>query len=152
MVVLAVVAVVAVTLGAGITNAYGTGYRFQASALDLSDGAAADTFWDGAIVDVPGVSLYSVHCHGRVHFDLQYGSISPGHNNACYALMGVYSGGSGQVDTYIFLPVGNQALYRCSTNYGPWIYYFGDVIYAPPRSAPESFPPLEISVMLKGHC
>jgi hypothetical protein len=152
MVVLAVVAAVAVTLGAGITNAYGTGGQFQANIGDWPDGATTDTFWDSPVVDVPGLSVFSIHCHGRVHYDIQYGSTGPPHSNACYASMGEYDNGSEQVGTYVSLPVGSKALYRCSTNYRPWIYYFGDVIYAPPPSAPESFPPLEISAMLKGHC
>ncbi len=152
VVVAAVVACVVVTLGAGITNAYGTGYRFQASTLDLPDGAAADTFWDGPGIEVPGMTLDSVHCHGRVHLDFQYGSTGPIHTNACYASLGVYGGGSGELDTYMLLPGGNQALYRCSTNQGRWVYFIDHVIYAPAPSAPESFPPLEISAMLKGHC
>jgi len=147
-----VVGAVALTLAAGLTNAFGTGYRFQASTLDLPDGAGADTFWDGPGVVVPGLTLDSVHCHGRVHFEVQYGSTGPIHSNRCYASFGLYDTGSGELDTYMLLPGGNQALYRCSTNHGRWVYFIDHVIYPPAPSAPESFPPVEISAMLKGHC
>src|SRR4030081_1662067 len=138
-----VVGAVALTLAAGFTNAFGTGDRFQASVGDMPDGAAADTFWDGPIVDMPGLSLVSVHCHGRVHYDLQYGSTGPPHSNACYASLGVYDNGSSDLGTYILLPGGNQAISRCSTNHGHWIYFIDHLIYPPAPSAPESFPPLE---------
>jgi hypothetical protein len=147
-----VVGAVALTLAAGFTNAFGTGDRFHASVGDMPDGAAGDTFWDGPIVDVPGLSLYSVHCHGKVHYDFQYGSTGPPSGNACYASLGVYENGSGDLETYMLLPGGSQALYRCSTNHGRWVYFIDHVIYAPAPSAPESFPPLEISAVLKGHC
>ncbi len=147
-----VVGAVALTLAAGLTNAFGTGDRFQASVGDMPDGAAADTFWDGPIVDMPGLSLVSVHCHGRVHYDLQYGSTGPAHSNACYASLGMYGPGSTELDSYVFLPGTNNVLYRCSAGYGPWIYYLGGVIYRPDPSAVGSQPPLEISAMLKGHC
>ena len=146
------VAAVAVTFGAGFTNGYGTGRQFQVNVGDSPDGATADTFWDAQVIDVPGLSLFSVHCHGRMHYDLQFGSTGPPHSNACYASLGMYGPGSAQLDSYVFLPGTNNALYRCSTGYGHWIYYFGAVIYRPDPSAVASQPPFEISAMLKGHC
>lgn len=150
--VVAFVAAGAVTVGAGITNAYGTGDQFQVSIGDWPDGATTDTFWDAQVVDIPGLSVFAVHCVGRVHFDLQYGTTGPSHSNACYASLGVYTGATQQLDAYMLLPVGSKALYRCSTNDRPWIYYFGDVIYAPAPSTPGELVPRNIFALGQGHC
>jgi hypothetical protein len=77
---------------AGLTNAYGTGVDLRADTpMWLPDGAKSDTFWDSQLVDMPGLSLYTVHCHGRFRADLQVGATgSDGNNNPCYAAMGMY--------------------------------------------------------------
>jgi hypothetical protein len=137
---LAAVACVAVaTLAAGMTNSYGTGARADTDVVGwISDGAATDTFWDSPIVDLPGVSLYQIHCHGQMRLDFQVGATGPPHSNPCYAAMNEFSGTSSEVDTYVMLG-GGKALYRRSDNYGPWSYYVGDVISGTPPG--EAGPP-----------
>ncbi|MFI5282235.1 MAG: hypothetical protein ACHQ0J_03805 [Candidatus Dormibacterales bacterium] len=101
------------------------------------DGAKSDTFWDAAIVDVPGLSVYAVHCHGQMRVDLQYGATGPSHGNPCYAALGVYQESSEQSGIYVIFPGGNTALYRSSVNYGNWSYGIGTVFYdtSPPPPA-----------------
>lgn len=91
------------------------------------DGAARDTFWDMTWIDVPGVSVTAVHCHGNVTYELLLGATGPSHMNPCYAAMGLYSTGGWQSDTYLTLPNG-QAVYRVSTDYGPWRYCVGPLL------------------------
>lgn len=93
----------------------------------VPDGAAPDTFWDSTVVDIPGLSLTAVHCHGTVGYDLQLGATGPSHANPCYAALGVYSAGASELDTYLTLP-GGQALYRASDDYGPWRYCIAGLI------------------------
>ena len=117
---------------AGVTNVYGTGAQVQTNVVGwLPDGAQSDTFWDSAVVDVPGLSLYAVHCHGQMRFDFQLGATGPFHNNPCYRAMGLYSGSSSQSELVMMFPGGSQAIYRESVGYGPWTYVIGDVIYFP---------------------
>jgi hypothetical protein len=124
------IAGIALLSSAGVTNAYGTGTKIQANvAAWLPDGAQRDTFWDSPFIDVPGLSIYAVHCHGQMRVDLQLGATGPFHNNPCYAAMGMYSGASGATDLYMMLPGGSQAIYRDSVDYGPWTYSIKDVIY-----------------------
>ena len=135
----AVGGVVAVMLAAGITNSYGTGARADTDFVGwIPDGAASDTFWDSPVIDLPGLSLYTIHCHGQMRVDFQVGATGPPMSNPCYAAMGSFSGGSSEVDAYIFLG-GGKALYRRSDNYGPWTYYVGDVITGVPPG--EAGPP-----------
>ena len=124
-------------LGAGVTNSYGTGAALRPSPGWISDGAAPDTFWDSAIVDLPGFSAYTVHCHGQMRLDFQLGATGPSHNNPCYAAMGMYSGQGEEFGVYLMLG-DDKALYRRSVNNGPWSYYVGDVIYdlGPPPASP----------------
>ena len=127
---------VVLILSAGMTNAYGSGAQVKASIGGwISDGAAADTFWNAPFIDIPGLSVYGVHCHGQVRADVQLGVTGPPHSNPCLAAMGAYSGEGEQLDTYMMLPDGNNAIYRSSVNYSPWHYYIGPVIY-------EASPPL----------
>jgi hypothetical protein len=131
---------IALTLSVELTDAYGMGRVLQANVGGGSDGAAHDTFWDTPVIDVPGFSVYSVHCHGQMHYDLQVGAVGPSHSNSCYAALGLYTNTTGeQIDSYMFLPFGEKVLYRCSTTDGPWIYYVDNVIYAsqmPPDGSP----------------
>jgi hypothetical protein len=134
-VVVSIVALVVVILVAGVTNAFGTGTQLQATVPgSLPDGAAADTFWDSQLVDVPGVSVTAVHCHGSVKVELQGGATGPSHDNSCYAAMGLYSGNPSQWGVYISLP-GDKAVYRISADYQPWRYCIGGLIFAGPDSA-----------------
>ncbi|HSS61693.1 MAG TPA: hypothetical protein VLK30_09585 [Candidatus Limnocylindrales bacterium] len=96
------------------------------------DGAATDTFWDSPMIDVPGLSLFSVHCHGYARLDFQAGATGPNHNNPCYAAMGMYEGPGGQEETLYVLPGGGKAIYRSSVNWGPWTYFIGDMTNGPP--------------------
>jgi hypothetical protein len=128
---------VSLLLGAGMTNAYGSGTRLRANdGVWFPDGANAGTFWDAQIVDLPGLSVYAVHCHGRMRADLQLGATGPFHNNPCYGAMGMYREGSDDSGIYMMLPGGNSAIYRESVNYGPWTYSIGNVIHnsSPPGS------------------
>jgi hypothetical protein len=121
------------TVVAGFTDGYGTGKQIAADVGGwIPDGASADTFWDSSIVDAPGFSVTTVHCHGQMRVNLQMGATGPAHDNPCYAAMGVYEGQSDQLDAYMFVPFVGKALYRHSANEGPWTYYFGDLITAPP--------------------
>lgn len=116
------------------TSASTTPGQFRINLITFDDGAGHDTFWDTALVDVPGVTLTGVHCHGSVTYELQLGATGPSHENPCYAVLGEYDGGSSQWGVYAMLP-GNQALYRISEDYGPWRYCTAAVItgsYAPP--------------------
>jgi hypothetical protein len=144
----ALVAVIAFTLGTGLTDAYGTNSVIKAKIGAWSDGAAPDTFWDSPVVDLPGLSVFWVHCHGRVNFDLQYGATGPNHRNTCIAAMNaVNTGGLAAVDAYVFFPIGNKVLYRCNMNDAPWIYYVGDII-----PAPDLAQPTDPAVLSQGHC
>jgi hypothetical protein len=126
-------AVVAATLAAGLTDGYGTGKRIAAGVGGwIPDGAKADTFWDSPVVDAPGFSVTTVHCHGRMQLDLQLGATGPSHNNPCYAAMGMYSGQSDELDAYMSVPFVGKVLYRRSSNYGPWAYSIGNPITAAP--------------------
>ena len=136
-VVVSILALVVVVLVAGVTNAFGTGVQLHATVPgSLPDGAAADTFWDSQLVDVPGVSVTGVHCHGGVKFELQAGATGPSHDNSCYAAMGLYSGNSSEWGVYVNLP-GNSAVYRVSEGYQPWRYCIGGLISGGPELANE---------------
>lgn len=142
VVVVSIVALVVVVLVAGVSDAFGTGTHLQASAPgSLPDGAAADTFWDSQLVDVPGVSVTGVHCHGSVKYELQVGATGPSHDNPCYAAMGQNSGNGTQWGVYITLP-GDRAVYRISEKYQPWRYCVAGLIFggAEPAAEPPSFP------------
>jgi hypothetical protein len=122
--------VVLLTLSAGMTNAYGSGAHVKASVGGwIPDGAAADTFWDSPFIDVPGLSVYAVHCHGRWRPDFQLGATGPAHNNPCYAAMGMYSGSTENYGIYMTLLDGKTAIYRSSVDDGPWTYYMGPLVY-----------------------
>lgn len=140
-VIVSVVALVAVVVAAGLTNSFGTGTQLKANApVSFPDGAAADTFWDSPLVDVPGVSVTGVHCHGSVQYELQVGATGPSHGNTCYAAMGLYKGNTSQWGVYISLP-GDKAVYRISEDYQPWRYCIGGVIFGGPGTAPASSSP-----------
>lgn len=125
-------AVAAATLVAGLTDGYGSGKQLAADIGGwIPDGAKADTFWDSPVVDAPGFSVTTVHCHGQVRVNLQVGATGPAHNNPCYAAMGVYGGQSDELDAYMVVPFVGKAVYRHSVNEGPWAYYIGDLIYGP---------------------
>jgi len=141
-VVVSIVALVVVILVAGVTNAFGTGTQLRATVPgSLPDGAAAATFWDSPLVDLPGVSVTGVHCHGSVKLELQVGATGPSHDNPCYAAMGLYSGNSMEWGVYINLP-GDRAVYRISEDYQPWRYCTAGVIFgnAVPTTEPPSLP------------
>ncbi len=124
--------VVFLVLVGGIGAAAATGAAWHSSLGGwLSDGDGKDTFYDRPMIDMPGLSLFQVHCHGFMRYDFQVGATGPNHNNPCYAALGVYDGPGGQTDMMVMLPGGAKALYRTSANNGPWTYYIGDVIYAP---------------------
>ena len=125
----------------GVTDAFGTGASVRTNlGAATPDGAAPDTFWDSAMLDVPGLTLTAVHCHGSVQYELQAGATGPSRGNACYAAMGSYQGQGSQWGVYELLPFG-RAVYRSSENYGPWRYCIGSLIAAPPptASAPTAF-------------
>jgi hypothetical protein len=133
-IVASIVALVVVVVVAGVTNAFGTGTQLQANEpVSLPDGAAADSFWDSQLVDVPGVAVTAVHCNGSVKFELQAGATGPSHDNPCYAAMGLYSGNTSEWGVYITLP-GNRAVYRISQDYQPWRYCIGGLIFDAPYS------------------
>src|ERR1700674_2974635 len=134
-VIVSIVALVVVVLVAGLTDAFGTGIQLDANVTGtFPDFAAPDTFWDSPLVDVPGVSVTGIHCHGSVQYQLQLGATGPSHENACYAAMGVYSGNGSEWGVYISLP-GDKAVYRISENYRPWRYCAGGLIFTAPDSA-----------------
>jgi hypothetical protein len=128
---------VALIMSAGMTNAYGSGTQLHANVGGwIPDGAKADTFWNASIIDVPGLSVYAVHCHGQMRSDVQLGATSPPHSNPCLAAMGAYSGGSEEWGVYMTVPGTSAAIYRSSVNYGPWTYSISDLVYEsspPPR-------------------
>jgi len=132
-VIVSVAALVVVVLVVGLTDAFGTGTRLEANVpIIFPDGAAADSFWDSPLIDVPGISVTGVHCHGSVKFELQVGATGPSDDNACYAAMGVYSGNGSQWGVYI--SIGDKAVYRISEDYRPWRYCIGGLIFAGPDS------------------
>ena len=134
-VIVSIVGLVVVVLVSGLTDAFGTGTQLAANVTgSFPDFAAPDTFWDSPLVDVPGVSVTGVHCHGSVQYELQVGATGPSHDNPCYAAMGLYSGNPSQWGVYISLP-GDKAVYRISADYQPWRYCIGGLIFADPDSA-----------------
>ena len=79
------VVVVAIVV-AGFTDGYGTGTRLQANIGGwMPDGANPATFWDLPLVDAPGLSVTSVHCHGRMDVNLQLGATGPLNNARWYS-------------------------------------------------------------------
>lgn len=129
--VLTVIAIVALIVTAGVTDAFGTDAQLRTNLGGaLPDGAAPDTFWDSALLDVPGLSVTGLHCHGQVQYELQLGATGPIKDNACYAAMGSYNGQSGDWGVYLPLP-GDHVVYRISENYQPWRYCVGDWITGP---------------------
>ena len=121
---LALVAVVvfAALIAAGVTDGFGSGALLRTNVGGpMPDGAAHGTFWDAQVVDVPGLTVTAVHCHGAVQYELQIGATAPSSDNACYAAMGSYAGESLQWGVYAMLP-GDRAVYRISENYRPWRY------------------------------
>lgn len=98
----------------------------------MPDGADTATFWDSPLLDAPGLSVTAVHCHGRMDLNFQLGATVPAHGNPCYAALGMYSQASEELDVYLAVPFVSKALYRHSVDEGPWTYYFGDLITAPP--------------------
>jgi hypothetical protein len=126
----------------GFTSVFGTMVSLDQNVGWSSDGADASTFWDSQMIDLPGVSLTAVHCHGKMRYDVQLGATGPDHHNPCYAAMNKYNtngGGSSEIDTYMTL-LGNQALYRISTNDQPWRYCIGPQITALPSAGPVPVP------------
>jgi hypothetical protein len=134
-VIVSIAALVVVVLVVGFTDAFGTGAQLDANVPGrFPDLAAGDTFWDSPLVDVPGVSITGVHCHGSVQYELQVGATGPSHNNACYAAVGLYSGNASQWGVYVSIP-GDKAVYRISEDYQPWRYCIGGLIFAGPGFA-----------------
>jgi hypothetical protein len=120
---------------AGTAIGAASGFNFESGPFGWqSDGAGRDTFWDSSMVDVPGLSLYQVHCHGMMRLDFQIGATGPEHSNPCYAAMRPNSGSrvGGQKETLMTLPGGTTAIYRQSVNDGPWSYSIGDINDWPP--------------------
>jgi len=134
--VVVVLTVVVVVLVAGVTDGFGTGTQLRANVPgSFSDGATPDTFWDSALVDIPGVSVTAIHCHGKVQYELQVGATGPSHQNRCYAAMGLYSNGGGdQFGVYMTIP-GDRAVYRVSNGYQPWRYCIAGLIFLTPESS-----------------
>ena len=129
---LVAVAVFAGLIAAGVTDGFGSGARLRTNVGGpMPDGAAHDTFWDAPVVDVPGLTMTAVHCHGAVQYELQIGATAPPSDNACYAAMGSYRGGSLQWSVYAMLP-GDRAVYRISENHGPWRYCIAGLRAPPP--------------------
>ena len=118
----ALIAIVALIVTVGVTDAFGTGAQLRTNVGGaLPDGAAPDTFWDSAVLDLPGLSLTGLHCHGHVQHELQLGATGPIRDNACYAAMGAYNGQGGGWGVYLPLP-GDRVVYRVSENNNPWRY------------------------------
>src|SRR5438105_12677529 len=137
-----ILALGAIVVAGGVSDGFGTGTRLDASTPGwIPDGAGGETFWDSPLVDVPGVSVTGLHCHGRVQYELQVGATGPSHSNPCYAAMGLYTGGESQWGVYITLPA-DRAVYRTSEDYQPWRYCIANLIFGPPEpaSAPPSMP------------
>ena len=130
----------AIVVAGGLTNGFGTGARLDAGTPGwIPDGARGDTFWDSPLVDVPGVSVTGLHCHGRVQYELQVGATGPSQSNPCYAAMGLYSGNGTQWGVYITLP-GDRAVYRISEDYQPWRYCIAGLIFTEPATEPPPLP------------
>jgi len=112
----------------------------------VGDGAAAATFWTSPIVDVPGAEVFSVHCYGKMRYEVQLFVTAPSRTTcrpqAATGRRG--GGGSLSIDRVAGLP-GGQAIYRYSVNGGPWMYYVGKETWAwPPGIGPppgSGYPP-----------
>ena len=141
-VIVTTLALAAAVCAAGVTDGFGTGTRLQANTPAwFPDGAGGDTFWDSPLVDVPGVALTGLHCHGRVQYELQLGATGPSQGNPCYAAMGLYSQGmESEWGVYIALP-GDRAVYRFSENYQPWRYCIAGLIFGQADGGAPVSPP-----------
>ncbi len=71
-------------------------------------------------------------------YELQLGATGPTRGNPCYAGMGMYSGASEELDTYVLLPGGDKAVYRRSVDGSPWSYCVGPLLRP---SVPLTTPP-----------
>ena len=142
---MALVAVLAFAglIAVGVTDGLGSGTLLRTNVGGaMPDGAAHGTFWDAQVVDVPGLTVTAVHCHGAVQYELQIGATTPSTENACNAEMGSYAGESSQGGVYAMLP-GDRAVYRISENYGPWRYCIAGLRRPPPTllsSGPAGLP------------
>ena len=103
----AVFALVALVVGAGLTNSYGSGLRLETNTGWVSDGAPRDTVWNSHFVDIPGASVVGLHCHGRVQLSLQAGATGWPHN-PCYEAMGLSSDSRGSSEVKFILPGGRK--------------------------------------------
>jgi hypothetical protein len=122
-------------LVAGATVAYASGTDLQTLAPGwTSDGAAPDTFWDSPVINIPGVQVTDIHCHGRRTLDFQYGATRPA-RNPCY--LGNYDRTSGWGVLWI-VPGTQTALYQAFQNGGAYTYYVANLIPAP--NPPSSMP------------
>ena len=84
------------------------------------DGAAPDMYWDSPVIDLPGLEVTDVHCHGRVRLDIQVGPVRPP-VNPCTAvrMSGVTTYADGPIVSVDPLGV---VIVREEWNGGPWRY------------------------------
>jgi len=109
----------------GAEVGYLSGNELQTSLAGWSsDGAAPGTFWSSAVIELPGLEVTDLHCHGLRTLDLQVGAARPAHN-PCYS--GNYNLTTGW-SVYLMLPGGHKAIYQSFVKGGPYTYYVGDLI------------------------
>jgi len=132
-----VFALVALVVGAGLTNSYGSGLRLETNTGWVSDGAPRDTVWNSHFVDIPGASVVGLHCHGRVQLSLQAGATGWPHN-PCYEAMGLSSDSRGSSEIKFILPGGRKAVYKSNAEGDPTRWCIGNVIYV---DSPEAIIP-----------
>jgi len=99
-----------------------SGGHFGGATGWVVDGAAADTHWDAAVVDLPGVAIGEVHCHGKMRYVVQLGDAGPV-DNPCERRG---PGNHTMSMNYVMDLPGGKGLFRYRVDSGPWRYFASD--------------------------
>ena len=122
-------------IAAGASVGYASGRDLQANATGWTpDGAAPDTFWESQLLNLPGVEITDIHCHGRRTLDFQYGATHPA-RNPCYP--GNYDRTSGWGVMWI-IPGTDSAVYQSFVNGGAYSYSVESLLH--PATPPVPIP------------
>ena len=86
----------------------------------VSDGEAANTFFERGVVTVPGLAIVEVHCHGKMRYAAVVGD-GPGSSlNPCMRSM---PGHQYMSIEHVLDVSETRALFRYRVNRGPWKYF-----------------------------
>ena len=101
----------------GVSASVAAERPIQTSLGWFSDGATADTFWNSPVINMPGIEVTQIHCHGRQTLDLQVGATRPPHN-PCYGDSHGHQWGWG----VLWKLPGVVTVYQSTVDGGPYSY------------------------------